>query len=485
MRGNPRTLSAALVLAVGLTILLYVHLASAGPAVNTSNTTIIHGVQWANVTDTGFTVAWVTDIPIPGSGSVIYGLTPSTVFTSVRESSPPPGARGDVHVVQVSSLTASTNYFVAVAAGGTQDNNGGLYYEIKTGPPLTPLANPGTVYGSVTLAGGHGPASGVLVSLKVLDNTNRNGSESTTSATLAAETSGAGTWSLVLNPRTSDYNSVFGYSTDGTTDFVQYTVDAGALGDGGIQTIPLLLDGSGHLTVPTISVSVPAATDTPSVTSTGTVTPTSTATQTMTRTPMTTSTATVSSPVDNPSDFGTPIDTPVPPVPTEVPTPALAPQTMVERAPAIVDQLPTPAPPVTLLQPTPVPIPRPVTFAPTPTTTIGPPVAASPPATQVIASAPASPATPDAAPRFPFGGTPIALAEDASQTTPGPLQTPSITVTSLITPSVRDQSAPARPAVTSDGLPPVAALLLAVGLAAAGLGIAVVTIEVSRQLRNS
>ena len=96
---------------------------------------IIHGVQVANITDTGFTVAWITDAAIPGSGSVVYGTSPANAFNGSQiESAPPPGARGDIHVVQVSNLLASTTYYFAVATGGVQDNNGGQYYNVKTGP---------------------------------------------------------------------------------------------------------------------------------------------------------------------------------------------------------------------------------------------------------------------------------------------------------------------------------------------------------------
>src|ERR1700730_6834283 len=124
MVNNNRVHGMAFALGAGLMIVTSVGFASATTAPNPVNASIIHGIQWANVTDTGFTVAWITDAAIPGSGSVIYGLSPSTAFTAVAESPPPAGARGDIHAVRLTNLTASTTYYVAVAAGGAADKNG-------------------------------------------------------------------------------------------------------------------------------------------------------------------------------------------------------------------------------------------------------------------------------------------------------------------------------------------------------------------------
>jgi hypothetical protein len=474
---SSRVLLVAFVFAASLAVVTSIRLVSASISLNPINTSTIHDVQWANVTDKEFTVAWITDAAIPGGGSVIYGLSPSTAFTSIGEKPPPAGARGDVHVVQVPNLSASTSYYVAVAAGGIQDTNEGDYYKITTGPVLTPLANPGSVSASVNLAGGL-KASGVLVLLKILDNNNLNGSPSTTSATLAAVTNSTGNWSLSLNPRTSDSSSVFNYTTDGTNDFVQYTVEAGALGDGGTQTVLLRLDGTGHLQVTDITVAVPAATYTPSVTTTPTVTPSATVTSTATQTSTPTVTATLTNAVDNQVQAATPTDTPQLPVPTAVPSPTPVAAPVVEPRPPLVE-----APqPQQMVQPTPVP--RPVPATSTPVVDNAPrPGAATPLPTQTTVVAPA---TPFEAPRFPFGGTPLALAIGASQAATGPTASPIVTPSVLNKPSGNDRlAATARPAVESEGLPPVAVLLFAAGLAAIGLGIAVVTFEVSRRLRNS
>jgi hypothetical protein len=463
-----------------LAILLSSQLALAHGSNTSVQASMNHGVQWGNITDTGFTVAWITDAAIPGSGTVVYGLSPTTTSYHVNEGPAPSGARGDIHVVQVANLTPSTTYYFAVQAGGSQDNNNGDYYEVKTGPTLSGQVTNRTVSGSVTLSDGTTPASGALISLKVLDNSNLNGSPSSTSATLMAVTN-AGTWSIVLSPRTADNNSWFNFSTNGSNDFIQYSVEAASLGDAGIQTASLLLDGTSHLTVPKVALTASAATDTPAPTATSTTTPTITLTSTTTQTATPTSTSTSERVSESVQVTLSPTVTP------QTVTESNSPTSTVTVSAGIVDQGPPPAiepiPVVPLSSPTARPqllvaTPNPRPFVATP--------AQSPTrvATIVPPQAPSTLTPSFVLPRFPFVSTPVGLGVGDVHPTPAGTVSPVITP-SLVSTPVEGTSVGHKPVAASDPLPPLALTLLAAGLAVVGIGVALVSIGVSRNLRNS
>src|SRR5262245_24235978 len=95
-------------------------------------TSTIRNATWTNVTDTSFTVNWVTSSPLPGSGSVFYGTSATSATSQVGEQPKISGAAGDVHDAVVVGLIPSTTYFFAVSVAGTVDNNGGAYYQVKT-----------------------------------------------------------------------------------------------------------------------------------------------------------------------------------------------------------------------------------------------------------------------------------------------------------------------------------------------------------------
>lgn len=273
---------------------------------------IIRSTSVTNVTDTRFTVNWVTDKPLPGSGSVQYGTSASSLTQSAVEVSPVSGAVGDVHTVTVRNLAPSTVYYYSIVDAGMTANNGGAAYQVTTGKTISSGTTNRTVTGHINQASStnsNPPAVGVLVTMQILDNTGLNGGGSSQSAPMSTLTDSQGNWSLSLNARTSDLSSAFNYNpTSG--DYVLVSVEGGSLGASLVQSFPINLATSNQMTVPTITLAIGVVpTDTP-VPLGGSATPT--------LTPSAVSTA-------SPTPTNTAIPPTLTPLPTETPTPTLTP----------------------------------------------------------------------------------------------------------------------------------------------------------------
>ena len=250
------------------------------PAAAAPQTLAIRSLTITNVTDTSFTVNWVTDSPTQG-GYLTYGSSPTDLTIRVGEPTPPTGVTGDVHSITVQSLRPSTTYYVSIPIQGATGTNSGNPYQVTTGPTLSNLPPPRTVTGKILQAGGTA-AAGVLVTARVFDNTGLNGASGpTTSAPLSTLTIADGTWKMTLRPRWPDSSNVFQYNP-ASGDFLQVTVDGGALGAAVPPPIPISIDSDGTMTTSswTLVPGLALPTDTPTpVTSTATPTlsPTGTA----------------------------------------------------------------------------------------------------------------------------------------------------------------------------------------------------------------
>lgn len=449
---------------------------------------VIRTVQSTNITDTSVTITWLTDAAIPGSGSVTYGTSTTTVYNTVNESSPPAGAHGDVHSVTLTNLAVGGTYYFAVGNAGVTDNNGGQYYSIKLGPTLGAPSPNRTVAGLVLQPDNRTPAAGVVVTIKVLDNAGLNGSSGPTiSSSLSTMTTSSGGWSLALNPRTSDEVAYFNYTTNGSNDFVQYSVEGGAYGQIGLQTTSLVLDSSGKLTVPTISLVSATATDTPVPTAT---TSTPTATLTVDPTPSLTPTPVPPTPtiVVPPTATPPPTPSPIPPLPPAANTPEAP---IIVLRPAVSDT-PLPAAPV-INAPAPAPVLPPETVS-TPTPVVPPtPIVHNPPApTRLVdrTPAPTSLLVPTfEAPRFPFATSSTTQSTGAKLTVATPATAATIAVHPTPTGSpVADASSgaasQAAPSVGTPGLPPQASALLIMSVGLIGLGLVVLVIGLSGRWRQ-
>ncbi len=414
----------------------------------------IRGVSITNVTDTSFTVSWVTDSALPGSGSVDYGTSPTSLVFQAAETSPVAGARGDVHAVTVRSLSASTTYYFSVVDAGVSDPSSGYVYKVTTGPSIQGVPTVHWATGQVFQSDGKTLAVGVLVTVRVLDNANLNGPSPTTSAPQSGFTNSQGYWTIALNPRTSDSSSAFNYSTNGS-DFLLVTAEGGGLGAVyPAQSDAIKLDNGGVIQASAITLGGgvnPAETPIP-------VGASVTATATPTVPPASTVVATIT-PRATLSPAGTNSPTPRAAVAAETPTPTRT---------AIV--IPTIAIPTRVLPPvafTVEPPPSPTRTEARPTDT---PASTRPP------SGADQPLTGQA----PIG--PIAQSRPSGTRTVRP-SAPTRTTTATATPAVSAggdrEAAPAPPGPLQS-----LTLLVSGGLALVGLGLAMAVIGVVDQRRD-
>jgi hypothetical protein len=465
-----RSLSAAIQL--GLLVLIFVLSPSARAF--TPITMVPTGNPASNVADTSFTVTWITDQAVPGSGSVCFGTSTTNIACRVPES--PNGGSGYVHSATVGGLSPSTTYYYYVTVSAYVGDNNGSPFSVKTGPTFPSPTPTFVATGKVVVSNSNGstqPANGVLVLLQVLDSTGTSRLPvPATSGYMSAITLADGSFSIVLRPRSADASQQFAIPSS-SGDSLLYSVEGGAYGDVGplSASIPAT---PGTIAVQQIALIPSSTTDTPlPVTATSTYTPVPTATSTpvppsatLTFTPEVTVSPTPTSPTiepaveqaASPTEPGNANTSPPPSVATPLPQPPpLAPAPTEPPRPTPVPSLSPISTPIGAAPPAPVDLvsPPPATIQPlAPSTTISAPgiVAPAPRETTVGFRAPAT--------RTPL---PTLVVATATTTAPGDDTVSS----SLPTDDTLSRS--------------TIAFLASLGLIAAG--IVVVTVGIVRQLR--
>lgn len=388
----------------------------------------------SNVTDTSFSVSWVTNVP--AGGYVRYG-TAAGQLTAQQLDERGGDYAGYTHHVKVAGLLAGTKYLYGVTSGdATADSTS---YYLTTGPSGgTPSApTPNTFSGQVRKPDGS-PSVGAIVYVYLQHQPGT--STQANSSKLSTLTNSTGTFEVdVSQARGSGanqtYQGYFQYALSG--DKVFYQVEGG-MGYGGAvnrvawQSVDTNTTSAGSSPA-SVDISLPYA-DPPTPTPTFAATPTATVT---------------------------------PAGPTPTPTP-----------PATLTAAARPSPtPVATTAPTPAASPSPVR-SPTPQP------AAAPPATAAPGPSPRPTARPTAGllrPPPPVGpvrptGSPVAgYAQKATPTSPGPTSTPVAAPT---------PAGPAAASVAPEHVPPwiLALITLAGVLVAAGLGL--VTVGVVSGLRR-
>jgi len=160
-------------------------------------------VRITNVTDTGFSVSFVTAKAT--TGLVKYGTEENSLKqTALDDRDQLSGEAGafEVHHVTVKNLKSSSKYYFKIESGGKQFDNQGRAFEVTTGATLgdPPAADP--VYGTILSPTGT-PVEGVVVYLNV-----PNG------APLSALARTNGNWALSLSTaRSADLGSYLTYDT--------------------------------------------------------------------------------------------------------------------------------------------------------------------------------------------------------------------------------------------------------------------------------
>ena len=118
-------------------------------------------VRISNVTESSFTVSWVTDKQV--QGFISWGENPTslnrTELNEIEE-------KANTHSVTVQGLSPNTTYYFKINSGGVEFDNNGLPWEVRTGAQLTIPSSSILVSGSVLTAAGE-PAQNALVYINV------------------------------------------------------------------------------------------------------------------------------------------------------------------------------------------------------------------------------------------------------------------------------------------------------------------------------
>ncbi|HUX87437.1 MAG TPA: fibronectin type III domain-containing protein [Chloroflexota bacterium] len=365
--------------------------------------TVIRTVSITNVTDVSFTVNWVTDFQVPGSGSLHYGTTKDNLSAVLVENTLG-GALGDIHSITVSGLDASTTYYFTIHDASLVASNNGSLYSVTTGKTLSTAPPIYFVSGTVTQADGKTPVVGALVTVRVTDYNNLNPNGISTSAPLSGLSAANGNWVITFAPRLPDSSGLFQFNPNGG-DSLLASVEAGSQGNSGTHTFPLTLDANGKMTAGVLTVA-------PGTVPTDTPVP-------LGGTPAATATGT---PTIEPTLAASPL-------PTDTVPPTVTPRVTIAPAATAIREAPTAAPPP--------PSPTPVEPSPVPAEVIGQRPVASP--THVTSNPSASEATPAVGSR-PSVATPIAPGGNPS-VAPTPFGVPTV-IPLFSTPSLRFQNPP-------------------------------------------
>lgn len=185
---------------------------------NTTAAALPQQVRITNVTDTGWTVSWITDKII--DGLIKIGETNTDLKqTALDDRDQLSGEKGqfEVHYVTAKNLKPNTKYFFKIESGGKQFDNNSKPFEVTTGSALAnpPAADP--VYGTVLTQSGTA-AEGAIVYINLAN-----------AAPLSALTKNNGNWALSLaTARTPDLNSFVKYDAQAT--IINILVQAGKIG---------------------------------------------------------------------------------------------------------------------------------------------------------------------------------------------------------------------------------------------------------------
>lgn len=123
-------------------------------------------VTVSNISDTAFTVSWIT--AEPATGALILDGLKAPIYDD-RFSSPAGPSKNNqtflTHMISVRNLKPETTYHLRVLSGGKTFLNNGSPFEIRTAPALTGTGtNLEPAYGQITTQNGN-PAEGALVYL--------------------------------------------------------------------------------------------------------------------------------------------------------------------------------------------------------------------------------------------------------------------------------------------------------------------------------
>lgn len=163
-------------------------------------------VRVTNVSDTAFTVSWLTDQNAAGKAKLgIDANAIKDLFGDDRDQLSGETGSFTAHHLTAKNLKANTKYFFKIESGGKAYDNQGKPFEVTTGMSLgnPPAADP--IYGQV-LTAAQTPAEGVIVYVNLAN-----------AAPLSALAKTGGNWAMSLSTaRTADLKTYLTYDSQAT-----------------------------------------------------------------------------------------------------------------------------------------------------------------------------------------------------------------------------------------------------------------------------
>lgn len=177
-------------------------------------------VRLTNITDNSFAVSWITDKKV--LGFISWGESDNQLNKTEPDEFIDPGL---THTLSVINLDANKTYFFKINSDGTEYDNNGTAWQVKTGAKLAQNQKQISVYGSVFTQSGE-PAANALVYITVAG-----------SSPLSTTTSRNGSWVLpISSARNQDLSSLA--TINEKTSLLEISVNAGSDGVASAQIYP-------------------------------------------------------------------------------------------------------------------------------------------------------------------------------------------------------------------------------------------------------
>lgn len=226
----PTVLGLFLVILIIVLVSFFFEIASRGQ-IRASASTKPSAVIATNVSDTGFTVTWLTTDPTTGAVTLISPKQKEQTFFDERDlSARPTGATTSfptagrklgkfvTHSIAIKNLQPNTDYFFKVLSNSKPYLNNDKPYQVRTAPILRSSPNNlEPAYGTVTVATGQ-PAGGAIVFLTL------EGGQ-----TLSSLVNPSGSWLIPLNlARSEDLSQYFPLTERVTENILVRSTSGGA-----------------------------------------------------------------------------------------------------------------------------------------------------------------------------------------------------------------------------------------------------------------
>jgi hypothetical protein len=166
-------------------------------------------VRIVNLTDTGFSVVWISEES--EEGYIKYGTSSSSLSSEAVDERDSISSKGDyyVHMASTSRLLPETEYFFEIVSGNQTYDNNGNKYSVTTGPTLSSPPPFDSASGDIDGLPDHGEA--VVVAYVEDGDGTGTGGRSSEMATIVDDNS---RWILsVADIRNSDGTSYFEYTS--------------------------------------------------------------------------------------------------------------------------------------------------------------------------------------------------------------------------------------------------------------------------------